>query len=51
MILFLIKSRTRVSFKQVKAISVKFKTDEKGRVTTMEFIQPNGVFEAKRVEE
>jgi CubicO group peptidase (beta-lactamase class C family) len=37
--------------KQVKAISVKFKTDEKGRVTTMEFIQPNGVFEAKRVQE
>jgi len=37
--------------KQVKIISVKFLTDEKDNVIAAEFIQPNGVFEAKRVNE
>ncbi len=35
--------------KQVKIISVKFLTDEKDNVIAAEFIQPNGIFEAKRV--
>jgi hypothetical protein len=38
-------------FKQVKIVSVKFLTDEKDNVIAAEFIQPNGVFEAKRVNE
>jgi CubicO group peptidase (beta-lactamase class C family) len=38
-------------FKQVKIISVKFLTDENDNVIAAEFIQPNGVFEAKRVNE
>ncbi|MGB3861908.1 MAG: DUF3471 domain-containing protein, partial [Candidatus Aminicenantaceae bacterium] len=37
--------------KQVKIISVKFLTDEKDNVIAAEFIQPNGIFEAKRVNE
>jgi CubicO group peptidase (beta-lactamase class C family) len=37
--------------KQVKIISVKFLIDEKDNVIAAEFIQPNGVFEAKRVTE
>jgi CubicO group peptidase (beta-lactamase class C family) len=36
---------------QVKIISVKFLMDEKDNVIAAEFIQPNGVFEAKRVNE
>jgi hypothetical protein len=38
-------------FKQVKIVSVKFLTDEKDNVIAAEFIQPNGVFEAKRINE
>lgn len=38
-------------FKQVKIISVKFLTDENDNVIAAEFIQPNGIFEAKRVNE
>lgn len=38
-------------FKQVKIVSVKFLTDEKDNVIAAEFIQPNGIFEAKRVNE
>jgi CubicO group peptidase (beta-lactamase class C family) len=34
--------------KQVKVISVRFLTDAKGAVTGLEFIQPGGVYEAKR---
>ncbi len=37
--------------KQVKIISLKFKTDEKGRVTGLELYQPDGVYEAKRIED
>lgn len=35
--------------KQVKVISVRFKENEKGEVISLEFIQPNGIFEAKRL--
>jgi len=34
--------------KQVKIISVRFLTDAKGAVTGLEFIQPEGVYEAKK---
>ncbi len=37
--------------KQVKIISVKFLVDEKDNVIGAEFIQPNGIFEAKRINE
>lgn len=37
--------------KQVKIICVKFLMDEKDNVIAAEFIQPNGVFEAKRIDE
>jgi len=36
--------------KQVKIISIRFKTDDQGKVMAAEFIQPNGIFEAKRIE-
>jgi CubicO group peptidase (beta-lactamase class C family) len=35
--------------KQVKIISLKFLMDEKDNVVAAEFIQPNGIFEAKRI--
>jgi CubicO group peptidase (beta-lactamase class C family) len=35
--------------KQVKIIHIKFITDKAGKVVAVEFIQPNGIFEAKRV--
>jgi CubicO group peptidase (beta-lactamase class C family) len=37
--------------KQVKIVSLKFKLDDEGNVTTLEIIQPNGVFEAKRIKD
>ncbi|MGD9347909.1 MAG: serine hydrolase, partial [Candidatus Aminicenantes bacterium] len=36
---------------QVKIISVKFLMDEEHNVIATEFIQPNGIFEAKRINE
>jgi hypothetical protein len=33
----------------VKTISVVFLSDDKGAVTGAEFIQPNGIFEAKKL--
>ncbi|HUU05492.1 MAG TPA: serine hydrolase [Patescibacteria group bacterium] len=39
------------TLKQVKIIIFRFKTDVKGDVTTLEIIQPDGIFEAKRVKE
>ena len=36
------------TLKQVKVISVRFLTDAKGAVSGLEFIQPEGVYEAKR---
>jgi len=38
------------TLKQVKIISIRFKTDDQGKVIAVEFIQPNGIFEAKRIE-
>ena len=35
--------------KQVRIISVRFETDEKGNVTGLEFIQPNGIFKFERI--
>jgi CubicO group peptidase (beta-lactamase class C family) len=37
------------TLKQAKIIIFRFKTDAQGDVTTMEIIQPNGIYEAKRV--
>ncbi|MBD3414693.1 MAG: serine hydrolase [Candidatus Aminicenantes bacterium] len=37
--------------KQVKVISLKFKMDENGKVTAVEFIQPDGIYEAERIKE
>lgn len=39
------------TLKQVKIISLKFKTDEKGQVIGLELFQPDGVYEAKRIED
>lgn len=36
---------------QVKIISLRFKTDEKGNVVALELFQPDGVYEAKRLED
>ena len=38
------------TLKQVKIIRIKFKMDDQGKVIAAEFIQPDGIFEAKRVE-
>jgi CubicO group peptidase (beta-lactamase class C family) len=38
------------TLKQVKVMSLRFKTDDKGNVVAMELFQPGGVFEAKRTE-
>lgn len=38
-------------FKQFRSISVKFKFDEKGQVSSIELYQPNGIFEAERIKE
>jgi len=35
---------------QIRSISVRFLTDEQGRVTTMEINQPGGIFKAERVD-
>jgi len=35
--------------KEVKVVSIRFLTDAKGEVTGAEFIQPSGIFEAKRI--
>ncbi len=37
--------------KQVKIISLKFKTDDEDNVIAVELIQPNGIFEAERINE
>ncbi|MFQ6037679.1 MAG: serine hydrolase [Candidatus Aminicenantales bacterium] len=37
------------TLKQVKIISIRFKVDAEGHVTAVEFIQPSGIFEAKRI--
>ena len=37
------------TLKQAKIVSIRFKTDAKGKVVALETIQPNGIFEAKRV--
>jgi len=37
--------------KQVKVIGLRFKTDDKGQVTALEIIQPEGIYEAERVKE
>ena len=39
------------TLKQAKVVSFRFKTNAKGEVVAMEAIQPNGIFEAKRVTE
>ena len=39
------------ALKQVKVIGLRFKTDEKGQVTALEIIQPEGIYEAERVKE
>ncbi len=37
--------------KQVKIISLRFKTDEKGQVIALELFQPDGVYEATRIKD
>ncbi len=37
--------------KQMATISLRFKTDDKGRVTALEAFQPQGVFEAKKIQD
>ncbi len=39
------------TLKQVKIISLKFKTDDKGQVIGLELYEPEGVYEAKRIED
>ena len=39
------------TLKQAKIISVRFKTDAKGKVVALETIQPNGIYEATRVKD
>ena len=39
------------TLKQAKVVSVRFKTDAKGKIVALETIQPNGIFEAKRVKD
>jgi CubicO group peptidase (beta-lactamase class C family) len=39
------------TLKQIKIISLKFKTDEKGQVIGLELYQPDGVYEAKRIQD
>jgi len=36
------------TLKQMKVVSLRFKTDAKGNVVAMELVQPGGIFEAKR---
>jgi hypothetical protein len=36
------------NFKALSGYSVQFEKDEKGSVTSLSFIQPNGTFKAKR---
>jgi hypothetical protein len=38
------------TLKQMKIVSLRFKTDDKGNVVAIELSQPGGVFEAKRTE-
>jgi CubicO group peptidase (beta-lactamase class C family) len=38
------------TLKQMKVVSLRFKTDEKGNVMAIELVQPGGIFEAKRQE-
>jgi hypothetical protein len=38
------------TLKQIKAVSLRFKLDDKGSVVALELFQPGGVFEAKRTE-
>jgi hypothetical protein len=38
------------TLKQVKVMSLRFKTDDKGNVLAVELIQPGGTFEAKRTD-
>jgi hypothetical protein len=38
------------TLKQMKIVSLRFKTDEKGNVVAIELIQPGGIFEAKRTD-
>ncbi len=37
------------TMKQLKAIQLKFKTDKSGSVTALVLIQPDGIYEAERV--
>lgn len=39
------------TLKQYKIVSLRFKSDDKGQVTALEVIQPNGIYEAKRIKE
>jgi hypothetical protein len=39
------------TLKQAKIVSIRFKTDEKDSVSVIELIQPDDIYEAKRVEE
>ncbi len=39
------------TLKQAKVVSFRFKADAKGEIVALEAIQPNGIFEAKRVKE
>jgi CubicO group peptidase (beta-lactamase class C family) len=39
------------TIKQVRIVSLKFKTDEQGQVVALELFQPDGVYEAKRINE
>jgi hypothetical protein len=39
------------TLKQAKVVSFRFKTDATGEVVALEAIQPNGIFEAKRIKE
>jgi hypothetical protein len=38
------------TLKQMKVVTLRFKTDDKGNVVAIELIQPGGIFEAKRQE-
>ncbi len=39
------------TLKRMKAVGLRFKTDDKGNVAALELLQPGGIFEAKRQEE
>jgi hypothetical protein len=39
------------TLKQIKIISLRFKTDDKGQVIGLELYEPDAVYEAKRIKD